>query len=219
MLPKLDGFKVGKPQEFLVNDFVEDEDNINEHSTLDLKATGDSLENFSQVETLVVVGNKVLGGNGRLRLMKMKGWERFWGIPVEGSPSQLRALSIALNKTGRNSDFNYMKLVESLQTLQHEDSRLLQLTGFPEHELEPLLSAEFHLPESEVTEVKEPPEKAKGTKELDSRGITVQFNIIQKTVIDEALQKIREVESDVGMSPAEALCKICGHFLKEYDED
>lgn len=219
-LPKLEGFVVGKPQEYNVDDFIEDENNVNEHSELDLKATDNSLKQFGQVETLVVneTAKKVLGGNGRLRLMKRAGISKFWGISVDGTPNQLKALSIALNKTGRNSDFNYMKLVQSLQDLEHADPKLLQFTGFPDHELKPLLASEFHLPDVEVKETTEI-KKAVGTKDLDARGITIQFSVMQKPVIDEALQKIREIEDSAGLSPAEALCKICGHFLTDYEVD
>jgi len=214
-LPSLPGFKVHDPQQFNVADFVEDEDNVNAHSEVDLTATGNSLDQFGQVETLVVdlKNKKVIGGNGRLRKMKEKGWSTFWAHAVEGDEDQVKALAITLNKTGRLSDFDYSKLTLALQELQYaEDSNLLALTGFQEHELAPLLSAEMHLPEADDNALGTPPEKAKGDKDLDSRGLTLQFNLSQKPFIDQALNKLRTEMSDFSIAPAECLAIICEKF-------
>lgn len=215
-IPSLPGFKVHDPQQFNVADFTEDEDNVNAHSEVDLTATGNSLDQFGQVENLVVdlKNKKVIGGNGRLRKMKEKGWDKFWGQAVEGGEDQIRTLAITLNKTGRNSDFDYSKLTVALQELQNvDDGNLLALTGFQEHELAPLLSAEMHLPEAEDNATNVPPEKAKGDKDLDSRGITIQFSLSQKPFIDQALNKLRTEMSDFSVAPAECLAIICEKFV------
>lgn len=220
-MPELVGFRVGQPQTFNVADFIEDDENVNEHSEIDLQATGKSLEQFGQVETLVVdiLRKKVIGGNGRLRIMKEKQWKQFTGYPVEGTPEQIKTLAITLNKTGRLSDFNYSKLVVALQELQHsENEQLLTLTGFPQHELEPLLASEMNLTALEPEELPVP-KKVKSEKDLDARGITIQFNVSQKTAVDEAITEYRGQAGDFSIAPAECLHRICKEYVqKELEE-
>lgn len=221
--PALPGFKQHPAQEFNVEDFMEDENNVNEHSDIDLKATGASLDNFGQVETLVVDyrTKKVIGGNGRLRLMKQKGWKTFWAIPVEGTQEQIDTLAVTLNKTGKLSEFNYTKLSARLKDLEHaNDSSLLGLTGFREHELGPLLASEMEFIASEDLGVGGPVEaekKPKSDKNLDSRGLTVQFTVSQKPTIDAAITKFRGEAGDFSMPPAEAIRLICERYIAEID--
>lgn len=215
--PNLHGFTVSAPQAFNVADFEEDADNVNEHSEVDLAATANSLQEFGQVENLVVdiKGKKVIGGNGRLRKMKEMGWKTFVGIGVEGGKEQLETLAITLNKTGRMSDFNYPKLVAKLQELQHEDNgKLLALTGFQEHELQPLLSSEMHLISAEAPIMIEPPKKAKGEVDLDSRGMTLQFSVQQKPILDKVIVFIRERENDFSIPPAQCLATSLQEYLR-----
>ena len=221
-IPSLAGFRVSKPQEFNVADFVEDVDIVNEHCEVDLKATAASMDQFGQVENLVVdiKNKKIIGGNGRLRKMKEDGWKTFIGIAVEGEKEQIDTLAITLNKTGRMSDFNYPKLVAKLQELQlAENGKLLALTGFQEHELQPLLSSEMHLIQQDTTHVVEAPKKAKGEKDLDSRGITLQFSTTQKPNIDIAINKFRGQQGDYSISPAECLHLICKQYILETDDE
>ncbi len=217
-IPSLQGFQVSQPQVFNVADFEEDEGNVNEHSDIDLKATANSMEQFGQVENLVVdiVNKKIIGGNGRFRMMKEKGWKTFIGVAVSGTENQLASLAIALNKTGRMSDFDYSKLTAKLQELQHGDVELLALTGFQEHELIPLLSSEIPLVDdlNELTALDEPKEtKQEKTKDLDARGITLQFNVLQKKVVDAAILKYRTESGQFSAEPTECLCQVLQKYV------
>ena len=217
--PMLVGMKVYPPAEYLVADYTEDEENVNAHSDLDLDATERSMTNFGQVETLVVdvIRKKVIGGNGRLRRMKANKWETFWAFGVEGTRGQLATLAIALNKTGRMSEFDFPKLVAKLQELQHdEDANLLALTGFPNHELEPLLASEMHLPD--VLMDSDDPDTgalrtAKRAKDLESRGITIQFSTTQKLLVDAAIAQYRADINNFGETPSNCLTAICEQYI------
>lgn len=219
--PAMRGFKALPPAMYKIADFTEDDDNVNAHSDIDLNATIKSMEQFGQIETLVVDlrTKKVIGGNGRFRKMKERGWKEFcaYGV-VEGTDDQIKTLAITLNKTGRLSDFDYTKLSLQLQDLQHsEDPGLLSLTGFQQHELEPLLSAEMHLPDVTVPEEKE---KKENTIKVDMnlRGVTLQFNTEQKPNIDAALNKFRGEVGDFSIAPAEVINRICKQYVDNETE-
>ena len=220
MIPKMSGFKVFDPVKVDISTLMEDPDNVNEHSDQDLEHTGRSLDNFGQVENLVVhkSTNKVIGGNGRLRRMLKNGWKEVLVIPVEGTESQLKTLSITLNKTGRNSEFNYGKLIASLRELEEEDEELLKLTGFPDHELVPLLASEMDLgagfDDDEGFETSEPSTPGE---DLESRGMQVQFSVGQKTTIDSALAHYRANSEDVAKTPAEILTEIAADYVAQFE--
>jgi hypothetical protein len=106
--------------------------------------------------------------------------------------------------------------VARLQELQHDtDDRLLALTGFPTYELEPLLASEMnHLPEASETPEETKEKKKKSDKDLDARGITIQFNTTQKSSIDAAINKLRGEQGDFAIVPSECLTIICKQFLQ-----
>jgi len=199
-----------------------DPNNVNSHSDLDLTATGNSLEAFGQVETLVVdyKTKTVIGGNGRLEKMKELGWEDVLILEVEGTPDQLKTLAITLNETPRLSGFDYSKLTLVLQELQHsDDPTLLALTGIPEHEFEILLGAEVDIPDVGgrlVDDDGAAPTPAKTDKDSDkmaTRGFAVQFTREQRSVVEEAIEDLRkEIGSNV--SPSEAITEICRRHME-----
>lgn len=220
-LPKLKGFKSYPPRLAKVSELKQDPNNVNAHSDLDLNATGNSLEAFGQVETLVVDYKTkiVIGGNGRLEKMTQKGWEDVWIIEVEGDPDQLKTLGITLNETTRLSGFDYTKLSAVLQDLQHaSDQSLLALTGIPQHEFEILLGAEVHMPESSNTLVDDdgaaptPAKTEHDSTKMASRGFAIQFTREQRTVVEEAIDDLKK-ELDSNLTPSEALTEICRRHL------
>ena len=148
MTPQFEGFQVFDPVRVPISELHEDPDNLNTHTDADLDATLRSMQSFGQVETLVMRRSTktIVGGNGRLRSMTRAGWDSAVVTPVEGTDDQIAALAIALNKTPKNSEFDFSRLVDKLQDLEATgDPRLLAATGFYEHELEPLLAAEMNM--------------------------------------------------------------------------
>ena len=212
----LKGWTVYPEETMLVSELREDPGNVNEHSEMDLKATKDSLVAFGQVETLVVhkPTGKVIGGNGRLRIMKDIGWEEVKVIPVDGTDAQLKTLGITLNKTPRNSDFNFEKLTAVMKELDAgPDPDLLALTGFQDFEIAPLLAAEFDMPEIVEEEEEEAPSRDTEASKLDSRGMTVQFSVGQRDILNDVFVIIREELGDFSMQPADCVIEVLSRFL------
>ena len=218
---QLEGFEALDPIRMKVSELHEDEDNVNLHSEQDLEATRRSLNSFSQVETLVVDADtgKVIGGNGRLRLIKEAGWEDVMVWPVRGTPQQLTTLAITLNKTPRNSEFDFGKLITTLRELEQFDPELLALTGFPEHELIPLLDSDMAVPLDFDEDEFDTDEPSTPGSDLEKRGMTVQFSVAQKPTVDGALAHFRGFSSEAGQTPADILTVICSEYVRQLEID
>jgi len=112
------------------NSRLHDDDNI--------KAIMRSLEAFGQ-RTPIVLGcdNYIIKGCGTWLSAQRLGWKTIQIVKADLSPEEEIAYAIADNKTSDMSDFDYDVLAESLQELDD-----MEVTGFQEYELEPLLDPE-----------------------------------------------------------------------------
>jgi ParB-like chromosome segregation protein Spo0J len=135
-----------------------DPSNARSHDERNLSAISDSLKAFGQVEPLVVQksSGKVIGGNGRLEVMRRQGVTECSIVEVDISDSQAVALGIALNRTGELAAWNDETLAKLLESLPDD---VFAATGFSDSDLKDLLDK---LAPVEVTEdeVPEPPEIA-----------------------------------------------------------
>lgn len=95
---------------------VDDPENAREHDEKNLAAIRDSLTQFGQVEPLVVQKrtNMVIGGNGRLTVMRSLGWTHADVVVVDLDDAAARALAIALNRTPELGRWNTDKLNAAL---------------------------------------------------------------------------------------------------------
>lgn len=100
-----------------------DPSNVNTHPERNLEQIRGSLRQFGQVEPLVVQKStgKVIGGNGRLEVMKALGWTECDVVELGLSNTEATALGIALNRTAETSERDPVRLAEVLQALQSED--------------------------------------------------------------------------------------------------
>lgn len=86
-----------------------------ENNLADIRA---SLKEFGQVEPLVVQksSGKVIGGNGRLKVMRELGWTECDVAYVDMDSMKATALGIALNRAGERAEWDK----DVLETLLHE---------------------------------------------------------------------------------------------------
>lgn len=110
----------------------EDPQNANTHPVENLEAISKSLEKWGQVEPLLfqATTRKVIGGNGRLRVMRELGWETAEAVELDLDDVNANALAIALNRTSELSQWDPVKLNASLAGIMHEQRSLLDFTGF-----------------------------------------------------------------------------------------
>jgi DNA modification methylase len=90
-----------------LEDLHEDPANARLHPDENLADIRASLKEFGQVEPLVVQKNgKVIGGNGRLKVMRDLGWTECDVAELDVSDMKATALGIALNRAGERAEWD-----------------------------------------------------------------------------------------------------------------
>ena len=122
--------------------------NARRHDERNMKAIVDSLEQFGQVEPLVVRKGlgRVVGGNGRLEAMRKLGWTSAKVVEVDLDDRQATALAIALNRSGELGSWNLDQLEKNLLELRGTELDLSTL-GFDEHELSRIIQEMPEVPQ------------------------------------------------------------------------
>jgi ParB-like chromosome segregation protein Spo0J len=100
----------------------EDPANARRHGEKNLAAIRAALQEFGQVEPLIVMADtmRVIGGNGRLSVMRELGWSDCGVVLYRGSETEARALAIALNRTGELAEWNGDVLKQTLDAIAAE---------------------------------------------------------------------------------------------------
>ena len=129
------------------------------HPDENLDAIEASLRRFGQAEPLVVQAStgRVIGGNGRLVVMKKLGWTECDVVRLDIDDLTATGLAIALNRTAETAAWDEATLGRLLKELQVEQA--LDGVGFSDDEIEELL-ANLEDPNAEIDEdeIPEPPD-------------------------------------------------------------
>jgi DNA modification methylase len=102
----------------------EDPANARKHGAKNLDAIRGSLLEFGQVEPLVIQKStgKVIGGNGRLGVMRALGWTHAKVFEFDCDDAQATALGIALNRTAELAEWDQEALDKLLATIKVDDA-------------------------------------------------------------------------------------------------
>jgi hypothetical protein len=121
-----------------LSDLHQDPSNARRHDDRNLDAIAGSLRTFGQVEPLVVQKStgKVIGGNGRLEVMRRDGVTECDIVEVDVTETQAVALGIALNRTSELAAWEDGTLARLLESLPDD---MLAATGFDQDDLSELL--------------------------------------------------------------------------------
>lgn len=119
-----------------IDSLTEDPDNTRRHNKRNLSAIKGSLEQFGQVEPLVVQKGtgRVIGGNGRLSMLKELEQKTVAIVEVSVDDTQAKALSIALNRASDLAGWDEAALTRVLSELQ-DTGMNLEAVGFDETDL------------------------------------------------------------------------------------
>lgn len=100
--------KEGEIRRVGMDELKEDIANARKHSQKNLKAIGDSLRHFGQIENLIVQQGtgRIIGGNARYRVMKKLGWSHVTALFLPLSDTEATALGIVLNRSGDLGSFD-----------------------------------------------------------------------------------------------------------------
>jgi DNA modification methylase len=110
------------------------------HPDENLDAIAGSLRRFGQAEPLIVQAGtgRVVGGNGRLVVMKKLGWVECDVVELDIDDLTATALGIALNRTAETAAWDETNLVKLLEELKAEDA--LEGVGFDNEDIDALLA-------------------------------------------------------------------------------
>jgi len=116
----------------------QDPANARTHSEKNIEAIIGSLKEFGQVEPLIVQKEtkKVIGGNGRLEVMRKLGWKKAKIVEVDLDDVKAVALGITLNRTTDLSGFDGDVLGKLLSSINDEID--LESLGWDENDLDSL---------------------------------------------------------------------------------
>jgi len=110
------------------------------HPDENLDAIAGSLRRFGQAEPLIVQARtgRVVGGNGRLVVMKKLGWTECDVVELDIDDLTATALGIALNRSAETAAWDEATLVKLLQELKAEDA--IEGVGFDDEDIDALLA-------------------------------------------------------------------------------
>lgn len=183
-----------------------DPDNARRHPEKNLRTIRASLKKYGQVLPLILRkgSNVVLAGNGTLKCMRDLKMASAFVVDFDGTDNEARALKVVLNRSAELAEWDYKALAATLLPI-HEEG-LLDLTefGWDQHELDPLLGAEWG-----------PGEAGDLGGERDGESATVNLKIFaeHKVVIDKAVAKVRAVVDNPDLTESRALELVCADFL------
>lgn len=99
-----------------------DTKNAKKHGERDLAVTGKSLDEFGQVEPLIVWQGTVIGGNGRLEAMRARGWTHADIHRVDHlTEAKARQLAIVLNRSSQIAGWDEEVLLAQLRELESQE--------------------------------------------------------------------------------------------------
>ena len=120
----------------LVSDLTEDPANVREHDEKNLAVIRASLLEHGQVEPLVVQQStgRVIGGNGRLTVMRELGWTEAWVNLLDITNTQATRLSLVLNRSAELASWREKPLLDILGSLE-EDGEDITGLGWEEEDV------------------------------------------------------------------------------------
>ena len=127
------------PARVPIAELQHDSANPRRHGKKNMAAIRDSLLRFGQVEPLIVQKEtmRVIGGNGRLEVMRSLKWTEANVILLDLTDTQAITLGIILNRTGELSEWDKDTLADLLGDLNGEDG--LSWLGFDDKDVRRLL--------------------------------------------------------------------------------
>lgn len=203
-----------------IADLIPDPANANSHPERNLQAIAASLKRFGQQKPIVVNDDGiVIAGNGTLEAAKRIGWTEIDCVRSNLSGAELIAFGIADNKTAQLAEWNYEELASLLKGLNQEaDAELLAATGFADHEIQPMLAANWNPPKiDDAADEGDGDGGDGGGKKPDSDLHTLHFNADQWATLEQAIIAKRKQVDDQALSGSQVVMLILSDYLLSPD--
>ena len=197
IIPQLHGLA------FPVAELVPDPLNARVHPERNIQAVRTSLTTYGQRAPLIVQRDTkiVLAGNLRLELAKELGWSHVAIVLVDDDEQAARAFGLMDNKSAELAEWDMEMVANILRDLPPE---LMDLTGFSDFEIDPLLNADWSPPE---------PPKDSGSEFMGKSGDKlVKFAPDLWDPIALSIGRYREANPDAPESDVEIITLICAQY-------
>ncbi len=177
--------------------------NVRRHGDRNLKAIQASLTKFGQQKPIVVdAKGVVVAGNGTLEAARALGWTEIDVVRSDLHGAEAVAYAIADNRTAELAEWDFEALSQQMRGLVDEDFGMDAL-GWAEHELEPLLAADWSPPA-----VSELPGGESG-----ATGKPIKLTAEQREVVDRAIANVRQSRDDETLSDGACVAALCEEYL------
>tara|TARA_Y100001963_G_scaffold150219_1_gene231012 strand:+ start:510 stop:1133 length:624 start_codon:yes stop_codon:yes gene_type:complete len=190
----------------------QDPANARSHSERNVESIKASLRAYGQQKPIVVNSKGVvIAGNGTLEAAKQLGWKEIGIVESDLQGAQAMAFAIADNRTAELASWDYPVLGEQVKALMDEGIDL-ETIGWLEHEVEPLLQADWTPPEVQPMDEDEGGHQQPGGNDQTTN---VEVTSEQLEVIEEAVAMLREEISEPGIDLGLGVSRICQDWIHE----
>lgn len=196
-----------RPLAVPVESLTLDPANARHHPEPNLEAIKGSLALYGQLKPIVVRKDTgvVVAGNGTLEAARALGWTHVAAVVEHMSAVEAAGFAITDNRTAELAEWNFEELSHQLRALR-DDGVNLNALGWADHELNPLLQAEWTPPSVD--------ESVGGGDEggKENKGHAIHFNPQQYAVVAQAMREYRQANAGEKVGDAECLARICAGF-------
>lgn len=183
--------------------------NPRKHSQASIDSVAASLRAFGQVDPVIVRGDQVVHGHGRVAAARKEGLEEIRVLDVSESMTaeEARAYAVAANRTGELSEWDPVELSGVLERL---DAALADATGYSPEERAGLVGTfEVTDPNADLTFT--------GRVDRGAHGVYYTCSTEQWVVIGRAIESAREQMPSLEDNGA-ALAYMCREYAQQHEE-
>lgn len=201
------------------DEISQDPANVRKHSQRNVDAIVASLRAYGQRSPIVI--NKrgiILKGNGTYMAAAKMGLDELWVTITELEGTDATAYAIADNRTAELAEWDLPALGLQFKTLKDIGFDLNEI-GFLDFEASPIMNADWTPAADTDDEDDEGVSEADGDTQTTKPGIPLGLTSEQREIVNQAIQKVREMAEDTTLSEGRCVELICADYLAGADRE
>ena len=181
-----------------------DPHNARLHDERSIETMKQGLQRFGQRKNIVVMEDMtIVAGHALVAAAKLLGWTTLKVDVTKLKGDEARAYAILDNRSAEHSEWDWHELSDTLRSMKAAGTDIASL-GFADYELDPLLAADWKVPEKD-------PNFKPSVDDIKVRPIEVTAG--QRQTIERAIDVVRASEDDAEMTEGRAIELICADYL------
>ena len=188
-----------------LDEISQDPANVRKHSGRNLEAIIASLRANGQRTPIVIDKRRIiLKGNGTFMAAQQMGLDELWVTITNLEGADAIRYAIADNRTAELAEWDMETLGATLKGLKETGHDILDL-GWQDFELEPILNADWVPNDLESLDG--------GDTDKPKAGPVLLLTTEQREIVDQAIEKVREMAEDGTLSEGRCIELICADYL------